>query len=519
MVLLLSICVNATNITTATRTFTTPITSGATIIIAIDISSAHPITLGVTEYYPVGWVVSDITGGGINRSDPDRIEWGMYYPNGTLDTILTYKVTSPNNASGYYYFNGSIYSPGGSNSTTSGCAAIYVIQSTSTTTLTSTTTSSTTSSSTTTSSTTTTTVSGYCSSASQSMSYEHVKRVVLNTGDRSSSASYYSDYTGTVFTTLTNGQTYTLKVEGYAPNAFTEYVKAWIDFNQDQDFNDTGEEIDLGSHTYTGAGAYNFLNILTVPPAALQGNTRLRVSMKWSTAPSPCDSSISYGEVEDYTVTISSGGTTTTSITTTSTTTTSTSTTSTTTTMLSTTSTTYVTTTTVPSFTVTAIRNLPLNVNPGQNFTVTIPITMGSGVIGAGVVEIFPAGWPVSAISTGGHAKTSPDRVEWIIFTGSNLTDSTLSYQLTVPVNASGTANFSGNLSFSTGSESVITQIGGANSVNILQGCSLKGDYTPCDTVEVVEIIDAIASWATGGNITISDVLNLISAWATDTGQ
>jgi len=434
------------------------------------------------------------------------------------------------------------------------------------------------------------------------MFYERVTRVVLNTGDRSSNASYYSNYTETVFTTLTNGQTYTLKVEGYAPNAYPEYMKAWIDYNQDQDFTDAGEEIDLGSHTYTGAGAYNFSNIFTVSPTALQGNTRLRVSMKWSTAPSPCDSSIAYGEVEDYTVTISSGqiaitkpttsgvlvsiiggnvevaGTsnrasgqainitvsglnsstlntvvntsggfnatwdtsgilsgyytlyaqvygktesnavtiyyTTTSSTTSTTSTSTTSTTSsTTTTMLSTTTTTYVTTTTNPLSTATAVRNLPSNVNPGQTFTVTIPITMGSGVIGAGVVEFFPTGWSVSAISLGGFAKTSPDRIEWIIFTGSNLTNSTVSYKLTVPANASGTANFAGNLSVSTWSGTVLSQIGGASSVSIVQGCSLKGDYSPCNEVSISEILNLIIDWVQG-KATISDVLALIAAWA-----
>ncbi|MEA3254387.1 MAG: cohesin domain-containing protein, partial [Candidatus Altiarchaeota archaeon] len=49
---------------------------------------------------------------------------------------------------------------------------------------------------------------------------------------------------------------------------------------------------------------------------AIYGNTRMRVSAKWSSAPLPCGL-FSYGEVEDYTVWISSSVTTTTSSTTT----------------------------------------------------------------------------------------------------------------------------------------------------------------------------------------------------------
>ncbi|PQJ21810.1 GEVED domain-containing protein [Tenacibaculum sp. SG-28] len=43
---------------------------------------------------------------------------------------------------------------------------------------------------------------------------------------------------------------------------------------------------------------------ITIPANALLGNTRMRVSMKWNAVQTSCET-FSYGEVEDYTVTIS----------------------------------------------------------------------------------------------------------------------------------------------------------------------------------------------------------------------
>jgi len=43
--------------------------------------------------------------------------------------------------------------------------------------------------------------------------------------------------------------------------------------------------------------------------------------------------------------------------------------------------------------------------------------------------------------------------------------------------------------------------------------CDLKGDYTPCDTVSINEVVDAISEW-TENEATILDVIKLIDAWA-----
>ena len=75
----------------------------------------------------------------------------------------------------------------------------------------------------------------------------------------------------------------------------------WIDFNQDGDFADNGEQVLSESKTKTKL----ISGSIFVPTNALPGSTRMRVSMKNNAYPTACES-FSYGEVEDYTVTITS---------------------------------------------------------------------------------------------------------------------------------------------------------------------------------------------------------------------
>jgi len=152
-----------------------------------------------------------------------------------------------------------------------------------------------------------TSVSAYCSASSGTCNEEHIIKVELNTGSQSST--YDSpcghDYSGSVLTTLSKGQTYTLKVTGETIGGWTEYVKAWIDFNNNGVFTDSGEEINLGSYTFPGiGGTYIYSATFTVPSSATSGNLKMRVILKYNAAPTSCES-FSYGEVEDYTVAIS----------------------------------------------------------------------------------------------------------------------------------------------------------------------------------------------------------------------
>lgn len=73
----------------------------------------------------------------------------------------------------------------------------------------------------------------------------------------------------------------------------------WIDWNDDLDFNDTGEKVYASaSYVSTATGT------ITVPGTAAVGNHRMRIRINYSaTDPSECGS-ITSGETEDYTFTV-----------------------------------------------------------------------------------------------------------------------------------------------------------------------------------------------------------------------
>ena len=76
-------------------------------------------------------------------------------------------------------------------------------------------------------------------------------------------------------------------------------MSVFIDWNQDCDFNDTGETYVLSSSD----NGWTFTGIISVPILAVEGKTRMRVRMTFNSTPSPCDFSL-YGEIEDYSVNV-----------------------------------------------------------------------------------------------------------------------------------------------------------------------------------------------------------------------
>ena len=110
----------------------------------------------------------------------------------------------------------------------------------------------------------------------------------------------YSDYTY-LSTQLYPGQK-NVSISILTQNYWWQTERAaWIDWNMDGDFLDAGENI-----VCEGQGAW-----FDVPENAITGNTRLRVRSVFEEFPSynicdyPCGES-SYGEVEDYTINLSS---------------------------------------------------------------------------------------------------------------------------------------------------------------------------------------------------------------------
>ncbi|WP_055447390.1 M4 family metallopeptidase [Lacinutrix mariniflava] len=142
----------------------------------------------------------------------------------------------------------------------------------------------------------------YCTSTSSNTNDEYISRVQLNTINNTSGAQNYSDFTS-IATTLAKGTSYTVTVTPtWTGTKYDEAISVWIDYNDDKDFDDAGEQIGTVAPNQNTTSSITF----TVPNTASATATRMRVSMQYNAVPTACQS-FTYGEVEDYTINI--GGT------------------------------------------------------------------------------------------------------------------------------------------------------------------------------------------------------------------
>lgn len=140
----------------------------------------------------------------------------------------------------------------------------------------------------------------YCDSRGNNVNFEYIDFVgvggISNTTIANGGFGDFTNQTGT----LGYGSNSIVLSVGFSGQSYTENWGVWIDFNQNGTF-ETSEKVVTGSTSSSGNLSYNF----TVPTSALSGTTRMRVAMKWNGVPTPCET-FSYGEVEDYTIAISS---------------------------------------------------------------------------------------------------------------------------------------------------------------------------------------------------------------------
>ncbi len=140
----------------------------------------------------------------------------------------------------------------------------------------------------------------YCASQGNNQSDEYIGNVQVGDLNNTSGASPYSDFTS-LSANLTAGANVNVALtQVYTGTTYTEYWKIWIDYNRDGDFLDAGEEVFSDSGTVPVSGSFTV-------PSGLDVTTRMRVSMKYGSYSTPCES-FTYGEVEDYTVVITTGG-------------------------------------------------------------------------------------------------------------------------------------------------------------------------------------------------------------------
>jgi len=142
----------------------------------------------------------------------------------------------------------------------------------------------------------------FCTSKGQNSTSDWIDLVQLSTlNNPSGNDGGYKDYTSLIPPDLSQTKSYVLNFSASASTLKrNRYWSTWIDFNQDGDFLDAGEQIMTTSSISTGTLTANF----TIPANAVLGYTRMRISMKYSSAlTGPCEV-FSNGEVEDYSINI-----------------------------------------------------------------------------------------------------------------------------------------------------------------------------------------------------------------------
>jgi len=148
-------------------------------------------------------------------------------------------------------------------------------------------------------------IAGYCE-AKGNAGPEAVTNVTFaginNTSQRDSSG--YTNYT-TEIANVSKGSSYNLSVsiDGYNGGNNDE-IYAWFDWNKDKDFEDSGEYVKLNKTSGTKGEAS-----IRIPSNAQSGKIRMRIRVAYDAKSNvPCGD-MRYGEVEDYTLNIGSGGT------------------------------------------------------------------------------------------------------------------------------------------------------------------------------------------------------------------
>jgi hypothetical protein len=142
----------------------------------------------------------------------------------------------------------------------------------------------------------------YCASKGNSVSDEFIQRVQVGSINNNSGANGgYGNFTN-LSTTFTKGTAYTITITPtWTGSVYNEAYDVWVDYNQDGDFDDSGEKVYSRARSTSSSVSGSF----SIPSSAANGSTRMRVTMKYNANATPCET-FSYGEVEDYTVVIGS---------------------------------------------------------------------------------------------------------------------------------------------------------------------------------------------------------------------
>jgi PKD repeat protein len=133
----------------------------------------------------------------------------------------------------------------------------------------------------------------YCSSGSKSAATEWISQVKFGTFTKASGSSLYSDFTSQQIAAVPGSTVSFSLSSGFSGKSRKEFWRIWIDYNNDGDFNDAGENV------FSGTGPKGSINSSFNIASSASLQARMRVSMKYGTYPLPCET-FALGETEDY---------------------------------------------------------------------------------------------------------------------------------------------------------------------------------------------------------------------------
>jgi len=142
----------------------------------------------------------------------------------------------------------------------------------------------------------------YCASQGNSTADERIGRVQFGTiNNASTGTAGYENFTA-ISTNAVRGTAYTITITpSWTSTVYSEGYAVFIDYNNDGDFVDAGETVFTKAASTTTPATGSF----TIPATTTAGAKRMRVSMKYNGVPTSCEA-FSYGQVEDYTINVTS---------------------------------------------------------------------------------------------------------------------------------------------------------------------------------------------------------------------
>lgn len=110
----------------------------------------------------------------------------------------------------------------------------------------------------------------------------------------------YSDFTGTS-TSISPSTTYPISITVQNDNWQNVYVKVWIDYNNDGDFDDVGETV-FSDNANGNVTSHLYSSNITIPASPTTGNLTMRVATRYNSITSSCDYGGDTADIQDYTV-------------------------------------------------------------------------------------------------------------------------------------------------------------------------------------------------------------------------